>query len=88
MKRTATSSRIIPLTAAVGAAALLALSAAHAGDGPGGCVYGHGAEQMASDTAEQTPLLADQSQDPKWLALQKRLQLEAQSAEEVITVPN
>ncbi len=87
MKRTSKLHRVTCITAFVGASALLSLSAAHAG-GAGGCVYGYGAEQMASETTEQSPIMADQAQDPKWLALQKRLQLEAQSAEDTIVVPN
>ena len=80
-------SRITWAASVTGAIAALTLSAAHAG-GPNGCMYGYGAEQLASENAEQSPLLAEQYQDPKWLALQNRLRLEAQSADETIVVPN
>ena len=62
-------------------------SVAHAG-GAGGCIYGGHGNSMANLENEATPPVAANEADPKWLALQKRLQLEADSQIQDIQVPN
>lgn len=75
------------LVAAITLTSGLALaSMAHAG-GEGGCIYGGHGNSMAN-LEEATPPVAANPADPKWLALQKRLQLESESQTQDIIVPN
>ncbi|GEM_PF-1158452 len=61
------------IVAAAGALALMA-GAAHAGGSGGGCIYGHGAEQVADGELE---LIVDET-DPKLLALLKEQEEDAE----------